>query len=376
MRNFNIYSLVLLIVLSCGERSDEHNWQEFDSQELGISLKIPINHKITPFELSLFINPPNNNDSEISVWRYQSGNEMDFRNNFPNGYELKDSTKTANYFKYDSEGIDENGLERTSSVAIFGTKHYDFVFYNSNYSDELFSEILEFVVINENLLDEIHEDSQILTEKEFGEIELNFINHDNFLIEGVEKQFYVNFKNSKLNDKEISENLKISGMGCQIRTLDAASSLYSIETNSNVDAVRVMLYILQDNRVLQLQQFNVPVKKKQKSLRPLSSKEQKELPISGTFRYDVAFAEWNGKSMGEKVTLQVENDYVKVTYEGDGMLTSTKPGKILEEGYLRKHKSGEWIIVNTQEELNLDEIGGCTGGPSVIDFSKKKFWMC
>jgi hypothetical protein len=101
-----------------------------------------------------------------------------------------------------------------------------------------------------------------------------------------------------------------------------------------------------------------------------------EIPPDGRYQYDIAFAEWQGKSMGEKVTVVIKGDSIQVIYEGEGQLTMVEPGEIIEEGLLRKHKSGQWIIIQSEHETEQDEIGGCTGGPSVIDFKNKKFWMC
>ncbi|WP_162052713.1 hypothetical protein [Pontibacter pamirensis] len=99
------------------------------------------------------------------------------------------------------------------------------------------------------------------------------------------------------------------------------------------------------------------------------------IPADGEYRFDVAFAEWEGKSMGEKVTVVIQGDSVKVIYAGDGKLTAKK-GEVLDEGIILKHKSGDWIIGRNREDVNLEEIGGCTGGPSMIDFKNKKYWMC
>ena len=79
--------------------------------------------------------------------------------------------------------------------------------------------------------------------------------------------------------------------------------------------------------------------------------------------------------MGEKVTVVIQGDSVKVIYAGDGKITAEK-GEVLDEGIILKHKSGDWIIARGREDVNLEEIGGCTGGPSIIDFKNKKFWMC
>lgn len=35
-----------------------------------------------------------------------------------------------------------------------------------------------------------------------------------------------------------------------------------------------------------------------------------------------------------------------------------------------KHKSEKWILANRKEDMNTDEIGGCTEIP-IIDFDKR-----
>ncbi len=97
---------------------------------------------------------------------------------------------------------------------------------------------------------------------------------------------------------------------------------------------------------------------------------------SGTYVFDIAFAEWQGASMGEKVTVKIYGDSVKVIYEGEGNLTNTYKGKVIDKGKIRKHKSGVWIISKKESDKDLFEVGGCTGGPSVIEFKAKKFWLC
>lgn len=72
--------------------------------------------------------------------------------------------------------------------------------------------------------------------------------------------------------------------------------------------------------------------------------ETNEIPPNGKYRFDIAFAEWEGKSMGEKVTVVINDKSVKIIYEGDGQLTQTKKGDIIDEGKIMKHKTGVWII--------------------------------
>jgi hypothetical protein len=105
------------------------------------------------------------------------------------------------------------------------------------------------------------------------------------------------------------------------------------------------------------------------------TKDLNRTPSDGEYLFDAAFAEWQGKSMGVKVTVTIKGDSIKVVYAGGGNLTA-KIGEVLDEGVIMKHKTGVWIIGSRQGNKVLDEVGGCTGGPSVIDFENKKYWMC
>ena len=92
--------------------------------------------------------------------------------------------------------------------------------------------------------------------------------------------------------------------------------------------------------------------------------------------FDIAFAEWQGKSMGEKVLIRLNGSDIQIIYVGEGKHFNVKKGSILEEGILMKHESGVWIIGKQEADKYAKEIGGCSGGPSIIDFKHKKFWMC
>ncbi len=102
---------------------------------------------------------------------------------------------------------------------------------------------------------------------------------------------------------------------------------------------------------------------------------QNEIPANGTYQFDAAFAEWDGQSMGLKLTIVINGDSVKVIYEGHGSL-SAEIGEVIDEGIIMKHKSGEWIIGNQISDKELDDVGGCTEGPAIIDFKNKKYWLC
>lgn len=107
-----------------------------------------------------------------------------------------------------------------------------------------------------------------------------------------------------------------------------------------------------------------------------SASHSKEIPPSGRYLFDIAFAEWQGKSMGVKLTVEIVGDSVKVIYNGIGELSNTEIGEVIDQGLIMKHKSGDWIIGLRPEDRELDEVGGCTGGPAIIDFKHKKYWVC
>ena len=110
----------------------------------------------------------------------------------------------------------------------------------------------------------------------------------------------------------------------------------------------------------------------------LSKHPQSEVPANGTYTYEVVFAEWGGKSLGDEIIVVVEDGHAAlfISENSNAVWMGAKPGDVWEEGTLRKHKSGVWIISNDKSDVNLDEIGGCTGGPIIIDFEKRTVEMC
>ena len=99
-------------------------------------------------------------------------------------------------------------------------------------------------------------------------------------------------------------------------------------------------------------------------------------PQDGTYTYSIAFAEWNGKSLGATCTVIIKGDSIKVVHNGKANMTGKK-GDILDQGIIMKHTTtGKWIIGHSKKDKDAKEIGGCSDGPSVIDFKRKKFWSC
>ncbi len=105
---------------------------------------------------------------------------------------------------------------------------------------------------------------------------------------------------------------------------------------------------------------------------------QSEVPVNGTYIYEVAFSEWDGKTMGEEIIVVLKDGHItlKVSENSNAVWMGLNPCDIIEEGTLRKHQSGQWMISNDEKDVYLDEIGGCTGGPTIINFENQSIELC
>ena len=82
--------------------------------------------------------------------------------------------------------------------------------------------------------------------------------------------------------------------------------------------------------------------------------------------------------LGDEIIVVVEDGHIKllISENSNALWMGAQLGDVWEEGTLRKHKSGVWIISNDENDVNLNEIGGCTGGPIIIDFEKRTIELC
>ena len=105
---------------------------------------------------------------------------------------------------------------------------------------------------------------------------------------------------------------------------------------------------------------------------------QSEILPNGTYRFEIAFAEWDGKTMSDEVIVILNDGHItlKISENSNSLWMGAKPGDVIEEGTLRKHQSGQWIISNDEKDIYLEEIGGCTGGPTIIHFENQTIEMC
>jgi len=96
----------------------------------------------------------------------------------------------------------------------------------------------------------------------------------------------------------------------------------------------------------------------------------------GTYTFTVAFAEWGGKSLGATCKVIIKGEFITVIHDGNETLSGEK-GEIIDKGLLIKHKeTGSWIIGASEKDALASEIGGCTGGPNIIELKKRIFWTC
>jgi hypothetical protein len=98
-------------------------------------------------------------------------------------------------------------------------------------------------------------------------------------------------------------------------------------------------------------------------------------PKDGIYIYKIAFAEWNGKSNGATCLVTIKGDSITIIHDGSNL--SGMKGDTLNRGIIMKHKkTGQWIIGHSSKDKDAKEVGGCSDGPSVIDFKRKRFWLC
>lgn len=100
-----------------------------------------------------------------------------------------------------------------------------------------------------------------------------------------------------------------------------------------------------------------------------------KIPHSGIYTYDLAFAEFGGRSLGANCLVEIIEDSITVIHNGGNL--SGEKGQVIESGHIRWHKATkQWIIASSLGDENAPEVGGCSDGPIVVDFKKKKVWLC
>lgn len=91
------------------------------------------------------------------------------------------------------------------------------------------------------------------------------------------------------------------------------------------------------------------------------------------FRHMYAEAEhYRIKSI--EVLVKISGNHVVVI---NNTCSDVFPIGVLEEGTLIWHsESRQWIIGTAPSDIDAEEVGGCTDGPTVIDLQNRIYWTC
>ena len=92
----------------------------------------------------------------------------------------------------------------------------------------------------------------------------------------------------------------------------------------------------------------------------------------GNFIYELYFAEFGGRMKNAECKVEINGNKIIIEQTENTNLTG---GNEIFSGLILKHKSGKWILTDNENDVNVDEIGGCTEIP-IIEFDKKLIEWC
>jgi len=105
----------------------------------------------------------------------------------------------------------------------------------------------------------------------------------------------------------------------------------------------------------------------------VSCSNENQIPIpDGSYVFEHKYAE---HPKLKSITFDVKINGSKIIVINNNE-SKTWPKGSVEEGQLFLHSSKKWIIVHNQTDETAEEVGGCTGGPTVIDLVQKIYWTC
>ncbi|MCC1485387.1 hypothetical protein [Winogradskyella immobilis] len=93
----------------------------------------------------------------------------------------------------------------------------------------------------------------------------------------------------------------------------------------------------------------------------------------GEFTYELYFTEFGGRMENLSVEIIITGNKIIVYNKEENPLIG---GNVIVKGILLKHKSGKWIIGKAKTDKNAEEIGGCSDGPTPINFETKIIQWC
>ena len=94
---------------------------------------------------------------------------------------------------------------------------------------------------------------------------------------------------------------------------------------------------------------------------------------SGEYEFMHRFAE-HPTIPSIRLTVRINGSHVVVV---NPKASDPFPAGVLDEGTLMWHAASEqWIIGREEADRSLRDVGGCSGGPEVVDLQNRVYWTC
>ena len=94
---------------------------------------------------------------------------------------------------------------------------------------------------------------------------------------------------------------------------------------------------------------------------------------SGDYQFQHRFAE-QPTVPSITVDVRINNRHIIVS---NNATTDVFPRGVIAEGTLMWHPvSRQWIIGDKPSDADLQDVGGCSDGPEVVDLKNHVFWTC
>jgi hypothetical protein len=97
-------------------------------------------------------------------------------------------------------------------------------------------------------------------------------------------------------------------------------------------------------------------------------------PKDGKYFYNFKDAHYQDNPITGTCTVVIKGSNIIVYYKSGN--PTGKKGTVYKKGLLLKHKSGVWIIAKTKDDVNAEDVGGCSDGPIEINIKEKFIWWC
>ena len=101
---------------------------------------------------------------------------------------------------------------------------------------------------------------------------------------------------------------------------------------------------------------------------------KKPLPIkNGEYIFKHKFAEHPAMD-STHFLVKIKGNHIVVTHVEN---SEVFPIGLIDEGTLMFHEKAQaWIISTSPKDINANEVGGCSDGPTVVDLINKIYWTC